>query len=123
MHDFSNFLYHRSSGQDCSDLDICRMAAFLIQNGTCYVCNRPLQEHKRQLHHRLPRQYGGKDTPGNLIYLDTRIHRAIHAETFEDFYMFLRDLEEPLTVEQLGMVNQLRVEARNQPFLPEKEEA
>lgn len=111
--DFTDFVYKRSHRGTWKFIDVCRMAAYIVQNGKCYVSGRDLLPNKRQLHHRLPRQYGGQDTPENLVYLESTVHRMVHTESFEDFYELSKKVS--LTDQQLQLLNQLRLEARCKP--------
>lgn len=107
--DFSKYIVGKSDSNDFSDNDACRMAAYFVQQGRCYVTGKPLEKGWRELHHRLPRYYGGEDIPENLILLNKTVHLMVHAETEFEFYQFLKGF--PLTAEQFRMVNQLRYEA------------
>ncbi|MEG0650189.1 MAG: HNH endonuclease signature motif containing protein [Oscillospiraceae bacterium] len=107
--DFSKYIVEKSDSNDFSDNDACRVAAYFVQQGCCYVTGLPLQIGWRELHHRQPRYYGGKDIPENLILLNKTVHLMVHAETEFEFYQFLKDF--PLTDRQFKMVNQLRYEA------------
>lgn len=115
MHDFSRFLFRKTNNGTISPLDVCRMAAFLVQDGRCYVSGRKLVENQRELHHRLPRKDGGKDTFENLIYLDRTIHHMVHTTSLTDFMRMLYEVQ--LTMQQLHLLNQLRLEAHNEPIV------
>ena len=112
--DFSRFIYNGCKKGHCTDNDICRMAAFLVQDGKCYVSGVPLLENHRHLHHRLPRQHGGEDTSDNLVYLDSTIHLMVHTDDFSLFCELLRKV--CLNERQLHLLNQLRHEAHNKPM-------
>ena len=96
MLNFDKFFNDRTNRDVFSDNDACRMAAYFVQQGRCYVTGAPLLIGERELHHRLPRQYGGTDIPTNLVLLTKRVHRMVHTEDFEEFYALMR--EEPMTV-------------------------
>ena len=109
MLDFSKYVVGKSDSNKFSDNDVCRVAAYFVQQGRCYVTGLPLEQGWRELHHRLPRYYGGGDIPENLILLNKTVHLMVHADTEYEFYQLLKGF--PLTAEQFRMVNQLRYEA------------
>ncbi len=109
--DFANFVNRKSR---FSSNDACRMAAYFVQDGKCYVTQTPLQIGQRELHHRCPRSYGGKDEPENLVLLTKTVHRMVHAPSESEFADLLS--QAPLTDKQLAMVNQLRYEAHRVPY-------
>lgn len=108
--DFSKFLLEHTRSKDFTGNCDCRMASYFSQHGRCFVTGIELKPHHRELHHRLPRQYGGPDTPENTILLDKSVHRLIHATHPEEIQWLLERLK--LTEPQLRHVQQLRKEAR-----------
>lgn len=112
--DFSKYILEKSNDENFTDNDCCRIAAYFVQNGMCYVKNTKLDIGQRHLHHRKPRYYGGKDTPENLILLNKTVHEMVHARHVFEFQELLDSF--PLTPEQLKIVNQLRYEAHRQPI-------
>lgn len=118
---FDKYFYNKTASNDFSDNDSCRMAAYFAQDGLCYVTGRILEKGERELHHRLPRSFGGKDEAENLILLSRDIHRMVHTEKFEEFYILM--LKCRLTAPQLALVNQLRYEAHRTPVSEKAEVA
>ena len=120
MFDFSQYFIKKTQNRTYTDLDASRMAAYFVQNGRCYVTGAVLEKGQRELHHRKPRQYGGKDEPENLILLTRTVHKMVHARGVEEFKYYWQQM--PLTEEQLHMVNHLRMEAHTSPMAPTKRE-
>ena len=120
LFNFEKYFVGKTASHTFSDNDACRIAAYFTQNGLCYVSGRPLLKEGRELHHRLPRMYGGKDEPEKLVLLETRVHRMVHTDSFNELYALL--LQIPMSADQLRLLNQLRVEARNQPYEATTEE-
>ena len=116
--DFADYMWNRSTQQCFSANDACRMAAYFIQDGKCYVTGMPLQPGQRQLHHRKPRCFGGEDVPENLILLNRTVHSMIHAAAPEAFDKLLAQF--PLSGPELALVNQLRYEAHCAPCFPNR---
>lgn len=116
LYNFDAYFLGKTERNKYSENDVCRMAAYFTQDGKCYVTGLPLQSGERELHHRLPRIYGGQDTPENLIMLNRHIHRMVHVCNFDELYDLMRI--KPLTDKQLSLLNQLRLEARNKPIDP-----
>ncbi len=114
LFNFARFVCDKSLRDDFSSNDNCRMAAYFVLDGTCYVTKRTLQRGDRELHHRLPRAYGGKDTLENLVLLSCRIHNMVHTTSFESFTRLRKELS--LTASEVDVVNQLRYEAHRTPY-------
>lgn len=74
--DFSDYLITGTTHNSFSGIHNNRMAAYIAQNGLCYVTGMPLIVKERELHHRLPRYYGGTDTADNLILLSKKVHNS-----------------------------------------------
>ncbi|MEG1275525.1 MAG: HNH endonuclease signature motif containing protein [Ruthenibacterium sp.] len=111
---FAKYLTDKSARNDFTDNDACRMAAYFVQDGKCYVTDEILQAGQREPHHRTPRWCGGKDVPENLILLNRIVHLMVHTRSATEFETLLA--RHPLTAQQLSMVNQLRIEAHEQLF-------
>lgn len=112
--DFSDYLITGTAHNSFSGIHNNRMAAYIAQNGLCYVTGKPLIERERELHHRLPRFYGGTDTAENLILLGKKVHRLVHSYNNNEIYQLLREVKP--TVTQFRRINQLRFEAHRQPI-------
>ncbi len=113
MLDFSRYVMDRTTRHTFCSLDVCRVAAYCVQNNLCYVSQTPLEEGERELHHRLPRSFGGKDIPQNLVMLNRTVHLMVHAEPKQFYQLFERF---PLTTPQMKLLNQLRYEAHRTPI-------
>lgn len=112
--DFSDYLITGTTHNSFSGIHNNRMAAYIAQNGLCYVTGMPLIVKERELHHRLPRYYGGTDTADNLILLSKKVHRLIHSYNNSEIDQLLREVEP--TDAQFKRINQLRFEAHRQPI-------
>ena len=111
---FDKYFSNKSSSKELNDNDCCRIAAYFTRNGCCYVTGRVLKERDRELHHRIPKSLGGKDTPENLIYLLSAIHKMVHTDSLDDFKKYINELS-PSTFE-IFKINQLRIEAHKPIF-------
>lgn len=107
--DFCNYFYEKSTTGKYSCNDCCRMAAYFVQDGYCYVTHRPLLKSQRELHHRLPRSRGGDDSPENLILLNSYVHRMVHCTDWVQYTEYANSLN--LSKEDLDFIGQLRFEA------------
>ena len=114
LFNFENYFADKTARNDFSANDACRMAAYFVQDGRCYVTGQPLVRGERELHHRLPRAFGGQDVADNLVLLTSRAHRMVHTDDPREFYRLLREVA--LTGAQLATLNQLRLEARRKPI-------
>ena len=111
LFDFGKYFYSKSITGNYSRNDCCRMAAYFVQDGYCYVTHRRLEIGERELHHRLPRSLGGKDTPENLILLNRSVHRMVHSKNWQEYAEYAKNLN--LTQEELSLIGQLRFEAQS----------
>lgn len=111
LFDFSKYFYGKATTGNYSRNDCCRMAAYFVQDGYCYVTHRRLEIGERELHHRLPRSLGGKDTPENLILLNRYVHRMVHSKNWQEYAEYAKSLN--LTQAELALIGQLRFEARS----------
>lgn len=114
--DFSDYLVLRMRSGNLSENDLCRMAAYWVQDNRCYITGVPLEKGNRELHHRIPRKYGGIDSPDNLMLLHKTVHRMVHAETLQELYRLL--VQMPLTEDQLQRLNILRFDANTKAIPP-----
>ena len=114
MLDFTKHIMDKTQNHTYNDLEACRVAAYFVQNGRCYVTDTILKAGQRELHHRKPRKCDGKDEPENLILLAKAVHKMVHASNQEEFNIYWNQI--PLTEEQLLMLNHLRVEAYEHPM-------
>lgn len=106
---FSKFIIKSTNAGDFDGINNSRMAAFLAQDGLCFVTGLPLLPGKRQLHHRTPRSRSGDDSPANLVYLQTDIHVAVHS--YNQDYVKRVCQQHIRTDLALALFNQLRHEA------------
>ena len=111
LFDFSKYFYGKATTGNYSRNDCCRMAAYFVQDGYCYVTHRRLEIGERELHHRLPRSLGGKDTPENLILLNRSVHRMVHSKNWQEYAEYAKSLN--LTQAELALIGQLRFEAHS----------
>lgn len=109
LFNFSDYFTGKCEKHCFNDNDSCRIAAYFTQNGRCFVTGRDLLINFRHLHHRLPVDLGGKDTPENLVLLDKRVHHMVHTHFKSTFNSLAEELE--LTDEELDKIRQLRYEA------------
>lgn len=109
LFDFSKYFYGKATTGNYSRNDCCRMAAYFVQDGYCYVTHRRLEIGERELHHRLPRSKGGDDNPENLILLNRSVHRMVHSNNWREYTEYAASLS--LTKKELALIGQLRFEA------------
>lgn len=83
-----------------------RISLFSAQKGQCAVTGCILKPFTMHCHHKLPRQLGGGDEYSNLVIVESRVHRLIHATNEK---VIARNMEElRLTSKQLEKLNKLR---------------
>ena len=109
---FEKFVFNKSTDKSFSRNDICRVAAYFVQNCKCYVTDKELVSGRRELHHRTPKCYGGTDKAENLVLLEKRVHKLVHSEDKDEIVALLSELK--LSVKEFKKVNQLRLEAHRE---------
>lgn len=88
-----------------------RLSLFSAQYGKCHVTQRVFKMASDiHCHHKLPKHFGGTDKYDNLVLVDERVHKLIHATKPETIRRYLEMLE--LTEFEIGKVNKLRNMAR-----------
>lgn len=86
-----------------------RISLFVGQYGKCYVTGKPLNLSEMHCHHKKPRALKGTDEYKNLVLIEEKIHRLVHATKEETIREYVRKLE--LTAGELEKVNKLREQA------------
>ena len=88
-----------------------RISLIAGQNGKCGITNQPLEIGQMECHHKKPKSLGGKDEYKNLMWLDSRVHKLIHATNQDIISTYLKTLN--LDNAMLKKVNSLRLLAEN----------
>ena len=88
-----------------------RISLIAGQNGKCGVTGQPLTIGDMHCHHKKPKEFGGTDEYGNLMWVTTDVHMLIHATVPETIEKYLVKLK--LDKKALKKVNSLRILAQN----------
>ena len=88
-----------------------RISLMASQNGKCFVIGTPLAIGKMDCHHKKPKELGGTDAYNNLVWLNSDVHKLIHATQPETIEKYLNILN--LDKNALKKVNSLRLLAEN----------
>ena len=89
-----------------------RISLYVAQQGKCAVTKEPLSLEDIHCHHKTPKSLGGGDDYANLIILDERIHRLVHATQKDTISAILQTVQ--LDKRQLDKLNKLRKSAGNE---------
>lgn len=92
-----------------------RIALYVAQKGKCAVTGVELEANQVACHHKIPKQYGGKDEYNNLIIVSNMIHVLIHAVNENTIKKYLNEIQ--LNKKQLNKLNQLRKLANMQEIV------
>lgn len=95
--------YNRNDSTELCDNKISLMIA---QNGNCAITKTQLETGNMACHHKIPKCLGGKDVYQNLIWINTKIHRLIHAKNDNVITNLLEELK--LKKTEIKKVNELR---------------
>ena len=88
-----------------------RISLYIGQLGKCAICGLPLKIGEMEVHHIKPRHIGGTDEYKNLIFINSILHKAIHATNPELIRNYLSKFE--LDKAGLDLLNNLRTKAGN----------
>jgi len=92
-----------------------RIALYVAQKGKCAVTGVELEANQVACHHKIPKQYDGKDEYNNLIIVSNMIHVLIHAVNENTIKKYLNEIQ--LNKKQLNKLNQLRKLANMQEIV------
>ena len=88
-----------------------RISLYTAQGGKCAVTKLPLQIGNMEAHHILPKWKGGTDKYKNLIFINSNVHRLVHATDVKVIAKYI-DIIKPNPVE-LKKINKLREQVGN----------
>ena len=88
-----------------------RISLIVGQKGKCYVTGKPLEIGSMECHHKTPKSQGGTDEYKNLVWVDSNIHKLIHATKSETIQYYLNELN--LDEKGLKKLNSLRLQVGN----------
>lgn len=84
-----------------------RISLYVGQRGRCYVTGEKLQISDMEVHHKKPRNQGGKDEYNNLVYIKSDVHKLIHATDSQIIEKYLTKLKN--TKIDFERLNKLRI--------------
>lgn len=88
-----------------------RISLYVGQLGKCAISGLPLKIGEMDVHHIKPRHLGGTDEYKNLIFINSTLHKVIHATNQELIENYLSNFE--LDKAGLELLNNLRTKAGN----------
>ncbi|WP_264175031.1 group II intron reverse transcriptase/maturase [Clostridium sp. CS001] len=83
-----------------------RISVFSAQNGQCAITKWVLKTFHFHCHHKTPKHLGGDDSYQNLVIVEGRVHRLIHAVDEKLIEKLIKELG--LEANQIKKVNQYR---------------
>lgn len=106
-----NYLMYNPVRDESIEYNDNRISLYCGQNGKCAITNEPLGIGNMEVHHKTPREQGGKDNYENLTFIKTDCHKLIHATRKETIEFYLNKLT--LTQKELDKINKLRMKVGN----------
>ena len=88
-----------------------RISLYVGQLGKCAISGLPLKIGEMDVHHIKPKHIGGTDEYKNLIFINSTLHKIIHATNSELISNYLSNFE--LDKSGLDLLNNLRTKAGN----------
>ncbi|MFL0198850.1 group II intron reverse transcriptase/maturase [Clostridium sp. WILCCON 0269] len=88
-----------------------RISLIAGQQGKCYVTREKLEIGNMECHHKIPQYLGGTDEYKNLVWINNKVHKLIHATKQEIIEKYLGLLS--LDKKGLNRVNSLRKQVGN----------
>ncbi len=92
-----------------------RISLYIAQKGSCGISKKALSPNDMEVHHILPKEFGGTDEYSNLIIVTKAIHKLIHATKKDTINHYLSIIGK-LSKSQINKLNKLRTKAKNQPI-------
>jgi len=109
--DMLHYIMENPLPNDSTELADNRISKYSAQWGKCYVTGEELYIGEMEIHHIIPKEYGGDDKFQNLVWVTTSAHSLIHATTEQTIEKYLQIIK--LDNEQLDKLNKLRIQSRN----------
>ena len=109
--DMLHYIMENPLPNDSTELADNRISKYSAQWGKCYVTGEELYIGEMEIHHIIPKEYGGDDKFQNLVWVTTSAHSLIHATTEQTIEKYLQIVK--LDNEQLDKLNKLRIQSRN----------
>lgn len=94
-----------------------RLHLFVAQKGKCRVTGVELNANNMHCHHIKPTKLGGNDKYQNLIIVHEKVHRLIHAKTYDTIQKLLNDKELSWDEKSLTELNKFRLKCENEQIL------
>ena len=88
-----------------------RISLYVGQAGICGVSKTLLEIGNMEVHHKVPKEFGGGDEYNNLIFITSDVHKLIHATNQDIIQKYLNKLN--LDKKALAKLNKLRLLAHN----------
>lgn len=105
--------YLLQANNDNLSTELCdnRISLIIGQQGKCYVTKKPLEIGNMECHHKCPKSKGGTDSYQNLTWIESNVHKLIHATQIETIQRYMEKLS--LSYNELKRVNSLRRQVGN----------
>ena len=77
------YIMENPVGNQSTEYNDNRISLFVGQSGKCAISGKKLEIGDMEVHHIVPRNNNGTDAYKNLIWINTKIHKLIHATNEE----------------------------------------
>ncbi|WP_320047917.1 group II intron reverse transcriptase/maturase [uncultured Ilyobacter sp.] len=81
----SEYLYNRLRYSDNPEWDKIRAIIYHERKGKCEITNEFMKHNEFDVHHIIPREFGGDDIKDNLIIIKSEIHKELHRKKPNDY--------------------------------------
>ena len=109
------YLLNNKNCNNSAEYNDNRISLIAGQKGKCAVTNQPLKIGAMDCHHKKPKNLGGTDEYKNLVWLDSEVHKLIHASNHNTINKYFQLLN--LDNKMLKKVNSLRLLADNSEII------
>jgi group II intron reverse transcriptase/maturase len=110
-----NYLLSQKEYEKSVEYNDNRISLIAGQNGKCFVTGEHLTIGDMDCHHKQPKEVGGTDDYGNLVWIKSDVHKLIHATTLVTIEKCMQILR--LDKKALQRVNSLRKLAGNSEII------
>ena len=94
--------------KESTELNDNRISLYVGQEGQCAITGQPLNIGQMVVHHKKPKQQGGGDEYGNLVFVTADVHKLIHATELATIEYYLPCLNQnPIAIQKLNALRDL----------------
>lgn len=107
------YLLKNGSDNNTVEFNDNKISLFVGQRGLCGITKTPLTIGDMEVHHIIPKHLGGTDEYANLIFINSSVHKLIHATTPSTIDKYYNKISKYLDKNSIKKLNTLRTKVGN----------